>query len=198
MRNNAIYNPGGGNVIGENVTINYAGNYIKPGPDTVLDAMFNPTEKYSIRAFIKGNFVEGRMAFDKWFSKPVEMAGKAAETPEITAIDAKIAFLKVLDEAGATLPVRDAVDARVVAGVRNGTGRIIDSQWEVGGWPEYRAARPPADTDRDGMPDEWERARGLDPKNPADAAAQSKTGGYSNVEDYLNSLSGRMPGQVKR
>ncbi len=198
VRNNAIYNPGGGNVIGENVTINYAGNYIKPGPDTVLDAMFNPTEKYSIRAFIKGNFVEGRMAFDKWFSKPVEMAGKAAETPEITAIDAKIAFLKVLDEAGATLPVRDAVDARVVAGVRNGTGRIIDSQWEVGGWPEYRAARPPADTDRDGMPDEWERARGLDPKNPADAAAQSKTGGYSNVEDYLNSLSGRMPGQVKR
>ncbi len=74
VRNNAIYNPGGGNVIGENVTINYAGNYIKPGPDTVLDAMFNPTEKYSIRAFIKGNFVEGRMAFDKWFSKPVEMA----------------------------------------------------------------------------------------------------------------------------
>ncbi len=198
VRNNAIYNPGGGNVIGENVTINYAGNYVKPGPDTVLDAMFNPTAKYSIRAFIEGNFIEGRPAFDKWFSKPVEMAVEAAAAPRITAADARMAFLKVLDDAGATLPARDAVDARVVAGVRNGTGRIIDSQWEVGGWPEYRAARPPVDTDRDGMPDEWERARGLDPKNPADAALPSRTGGYSNIEVYLNSLGGKTPGRAKR
>ena len=197
VRSNAIYNPGGGNVIGENVTINYAGNYVKPGPDTVLDALFNPTEKYAIRAFIEGNVIEGRPSFNKWFSKPVEMAGRAAESPRITAADARSALLKVLDEAGATLPVRDTVDSRVVAGVRSGTGRIIDSQWEVGGWPEYRSTRPPVDADRDGMPDEWERARGLDPKNLADAALPSKVGGYSNVEVYLNSIRGFAAGRLR-
>jgi hypothetical protein len=193
VRNNVIYNPGGGNVIGETVTINYVGNLIKPGPDTVLDAMFNPTEKYSIPAFVEGNVVEGRAGYAKWFSKPVEMLAKAAESPRITASDARIAFLKVLDEVGATLPARDTVDARVVAGVRNGSGRIIDSQWEVGGWPEYRSAAPAADGDRDGMPDEWERAKGLDPKDWRDAGLTAKTGGYSNVEVYLNGLAAGAP-----
>jgi len=198
VRSNVIDNPGGGNVIGENVTINYVGNYIKPGRDTNLQAMFGPTAKYSIRAFVEGNVVEGRPGFDRWFSKPVEMLAAAAAAPGVTAKGARAESLRVLEAAGATLPMRDPVDARVVAAVRNGTGRIIDSQWEVGGWPEYRSAPPPADTDRDGMPDEWERARGLDPKDPADAALPAKPGGYSNVEVYLSSIGGKAPGQIRR
>lgn len=187
IRNNLIYNPGGGNVIGENVTMNYADNYTKPGPDTVLKAMFNPTERYSIKAFIDGNIVEGMAGFANWFSRPVELLAKAAAAPAVSVTDARTAMARVLDEAGATLPVRDVVDARVVAGVRAGTGRIIDSQWEAGGWPEYRSVPPPPDSDRDGMPDAWEKARGLDPSDASDAATVAADG-YTNVEVYLNSL----------
>ena len=45
----------------------------------------------------------------------------------------------------------------------------------------------PIDTDHDGMPEEWETRRGLDPKNPADGARLAADG-YSNLEHYLNSL----------
>lgn len=47
------------------------------------------------------------------------------------------------------------------------------------------------DTDGDGMPDEWEKANGLDPNDPEDGALytiDTEKGWYSNVEVYLNSL----------
>ncbi|GAI74466.1 unnamed protein product, partial [marine sediment metagenome] len=50
--------------------------------------------------------------------------------------------------------------------VRNQTGAHIDSQWEVGGWPELNSAAAPLDSDQDGMPDNWELAKGFNPNNP--------------------------------
>lgn len=47
------------------------------------------------------------------------------------------------------------------------------------------------DTDRDGIPDAWERANGLDPSDASDAALftlDTERGWYSNLEVYLNSL----------
>jgi hypothetical protein len=98
------------------------------------------------------------------------------------------AYAAVLADAGATRPVRDAMDARIVAEVRSGKGRIVNSQREVGGWPVYRAAAALADTDHDGMPDAWELAHGLNPHDASDAAADRDADGYTNVEEYLNSL----------
>jgi hypothetical protein len=97
------------------------------------------------------------------------------------------ALKDVLAGAGCTLPHRDSVDQRIVHEVTTGTGSLIDSQAEVGGWPEYRSARPPLDTDLDGIPDEWEIAHKLNPNDPTDAAAGDSTG-YTNIEIYLNSL----------
>jgi len=51
-----------------------------------------------------------------------------------------------------------------------------------------RSQPPPADTDHDGMPDDWELRHGLNSKNPADGAEASAPGGYTHLEDYLNSL----------
>jgi len=51
-------------------------------------------------------------------------------------MSAEDALVDVLANAGATLPARDAVDARIVADVRNGTGGLIDDPAEVGGWPD--------------------------------------------------------------
>jgi hypothetical protein len=83
---------------------------------------------------------------------------------------------------------RDAVDQRVVENVRNRRGKLIDSQEQVGGWPALRNAPAPADQDRDGMPDAWEKAHGLNPTDPADRNADRDGDGYTNLDEYLNSL----------
>ena len=83
--------------------------------------------------------------------------------------------------------------------IRTGTARfgetyggggkgIIDSQTAVGGWPELARGRRRLDTDHDGMPDDWERKHGLDPNNPADGASDANGDGYTNLEEYLNSI----------
>jgi hypothetical protein len=94
----------------------------------------------------------------------------------------------VLERAGAVAPRRDATDARIVADVRNGTGAIIDTPEQVGGYPGYAGGMAPVDSDGDGMPDEWERRVGLDPANPSDGNADRNQDGYTNLEDYLFSL----------
>lgn len=59
----------------------------------------------------------------------------ALTIPDRAPSSAGVAYLAVLADAGATLPRRDSVDARIVADVVNGTGAIIDDPSEVGGWP---------------------------------------------------------------
>jgi hypothetical protein len=140
----------------------------------------------------------------KWNS-PLPMA-------PMTVLSANAARTFVLANAGATLPNRDPVDSRIVKQVV--TGKIaylpdvplpqtqfkhrrlpIDSYKmgiitdvaQVGGYPAYKG-QPYADTDMDGMPDDWEKKNGLDPKDPADASADRNRDGYANIEEYLNSL----------
>ncbi|WBL23389.1 DUF3826 domain-containing protein [Zunongwangia sp. HRR-M8] len=105
---------------------------------------------------------------------------------------ADAAFNGVLEKVGATLPKRDAVDQRVVEMVRTGqtpteTG-IIDDVEEVGGYPKltFDKNKVLKDTDKDGMPDEWEIKFGLDPQNPNDAKEDTDGDGYTNIEEYLN------------
>ncbi|MBD3391096.1 MAG: hypothetical protein GF418_03485 [Chitinivibrionales bacterium] len=106
----------------------------------------------------------------------------------ITAQSAADAYGSVLSYAGALAPARDAVDDRVARQVIDGNGHIIDSQDEVGGWPVYASGPAPADADNDGMPDAWETARDLSPENDGDAAADRDSDGYTNIEEYINSL----------
>lgn len=130
--------------------------------------------------------------------------------------DAKAAYETVLAGSGATLPKRDPVDARVVQTVRTGIttakvgpetrkqlnqppyteeninqqieqiGKgIITNPSQVGGYPDY-TGQPYTDTDKDGMPDEWETAHGLNPKDPSDASTDLNGDGYTNIEDFIN------------
>lgn len=106
------------------------------------------------------------------------------------------AYEAVLNYAGVSTK-RDAVDTRVVNNVRNGdytangsnggTFGIIDSASDVGGWPEYSAGTTQLDTDKDGIPDYWEEAHGLD-KNTDDSAKYNLSKEYTNLEVYINSL----------
>jgi hypothetical protein len=97
------------------------------------------------------------------------------------------AYARVLAGAGASLR-RDAVDARVVESVRMRTGGQIDSQSEVGGWPELASGTPWIDSDGDGMPDSWETKHRLDPIDPADANADRDRDGFTELEEWLDTL----------
>ena len=124
----------------------------------------------------------------------------------------EIDFQYVLNNAGATLPKRDPVDERVVEQVKTGKIKykegvklpetqfkhrrlpidsykqgIITDISQVGGYPEYKGT-PYKDSDSDGMPDEWETKHGLNPKNAADSSMDRDKDGYTNIEEYLNSV----------
>jgi pectate lyase len=94
----------------------------------------------------------------------------------------------VLANVGANPTDPDPVDARIVSEVRNRSGSIIDSPSQVGGWPNMAEGTPPTDSDHDGMPNAWETVRGLNPNNANDAGADRNGDGYTNVEEYINSL----------
>ncbi len=127
----------------------------------------------------------------------------------ITQQTAEQAYYLVLDNAGAAFPRRDAVDSRIIYDVQNGVATfdghgyealqgisdtslvrgIIDSQRDVGGWPELSSVTPPEDGDHDAMPDEWELEHGLNPNDKSDRNSLTEDG-YTMVEVYLNSLTG--------
>ena len=110
------------------------------------------------------------------------------KTPAITSSSATEALKQVLAGAGAAAPRRDAVDARVVRDVREKVGSIIDSPQDVGGYPELARGTPLSDADHDGMPDDWEKQRGLDANDPSDGNSDLDGDGYTNSEEYLHSL----------
>ena len=105
----------------------------------------------------------------------------------ITTQNALRAYELVMEYAGAIRPSRDPVDERIVQSILSRTGKIIDSQDDVGGWLMYKNSLPPTDTDQDGIPDTWEIKHGLDSANPIDGNALAPSG-YTYVEEYLNSL----------
>ncbi len=99
----------------------------------------------------------------------------------------------VLSNAGASI-VRDAVDEYLIDQVRSyGTeGQIINTEADngiPGNVGTVESGTPPTDTDRDGMPDDWELNRGLDPNAPDDRG-DDDADGYTNIEEYLSCLVG--------
>jgi len=115
--------------------------------------------------------------------KPVALVGQV----KTTFAPAGVAFELVLQKAGTTLPRRDPVDGRIVSDVRNGTGKIINNENEVGGWPAYVSGEPPVDSADDGIPDQWKKTHAL-PLNEPNVANALNADGYTNLEAYLNSL----------
>ena len=125
------------------------------------------------------------------------------EAGEVTTHSALKAYEKVLSFAGASLN-RDDVDTRYAKETREGTATYsgsvtkkkgrIDLVSDVQGYTEANfgtGSRPAGyDTDNDGIPDEWEKANGLNPNNASDALlfTLDKKNWYSNIEVYLNSL----------
>jgi pectate lyase len=194
--NNVIYDYGGtaSGLTQGNLEINYVANYIRPGPSSRANRPISIGAPSTIRIYIRDNYWDGHPQqtadnsdfFDR-ANGQVQTVAQPFAAPRVTRMTAQQALEAVLERAGASSPKRDAVDARIVQEVRGRGGRIIDHTREVGGWPEYRGGAAPVDSDGDGIPDEWEKAHGLDPKSPSDGARNSGDG-YTWVERYINGL----------
>ena len=173
------------------ITYNFIDNAYVTGADSTGALAFEESNTLA-KAYFAGNTMNGTEPADPWsLVAGLQVEGyrlaQPADVAPVRADPASSAFRRVLSGAGASR-VRDRVDAAVVESVRQRTGRIISSQTAVGGWPELPAGVPWGDSDSDGMPDAWERWRGLDPLNPADGASDRNGDGYTNLEDWLNSL----------
>jgi hypothetical protein len=216
---------------------NIINNYFQPGPatpkNTVGHRILKPEsgrsklkERYYGRAYVNGNVMEGYPSItnDNWNGgvqvEEENGAGKYAANikwpkplpmPQITLLSATEARTYVLVNAGATLPVRDAVDTRIVKQVTTGKiaypenvllpetqfkhrrlpidsykSGIITEPSQMGGYPEYKGMAY-KDSDNDGMPDAYEVKNKLNPNDATDAAKITKSG-YSNIEVYLSSV----------
>jgi len=199
VRNNIIYNYG---EIASGLTqgvlkVNYVANYIRPGPDSKALTPIHIGGPSDLSFYIRDNVFEGNAAAtadNSQFFEPLVINGKRQvqtvsepfNAQPVTTVSARRAYEAVLRNVGATRPRRDAVDTRIVAEVRRHKGSIIDSQVQVGGWPELRSQAAPVDSDNDGMPDSWERRHGLNPHDAGDGAIDKDSDGYTNLEEYLN------------
>jgi len=199
--------------------VNIVANYFKPGPAVgegairhricrpqhldMLSERPQPGKWHVAKNFVVGNPKvtadnwDGGVQFDdvKSDTEIKALIAKVQATepipaPAIAQQSAEKAYELVLANAGATLPKRDPVDARIIESVRTGKPTFgngtIDTPADVGGWPEYKSLPAPADNDQDGMPDEWEKKFGLNPSDPSDGATDKDGDGYTNVEEWLN------------
>jgi len=195
IRNNVFYNWGGRysgyNADTDSVSrYNFVGNYYLQGQNSKGSIAFEESSPHGALYFAD-NWMNGKPVGDPLSVVQLHIDGRLANREHAhksrTTDPADAAYRAVLEHAGASL-VRDRVDSRVVGEVTTGSGRVIDNVSEVGGWPKHDSRSPPSDSDNDGMPDEWETRFGLDRDDSSDSASDPDGDGYTNLEDYLNSL----------
>ena len=178
------------------------GNYMYGSPevtnDNLCDAAIDPDQNGISYVTWKANYATSTRAISTSYDFD--------EYNVISMHAAEKAFDKVLKYAGASYQ-RDNLDKRLrwealkgiayFKGSKGSENGIIDTQSDVGGWPELKQADKPVDTDKDGIPDEWETAHGLNPNKAADAVEfticendpnNTNSVKYTNLEVYANYL----------
>jgi len=195
---------------------NLVANYYKPGPGTPaknLTRICSPWSRDGAadygKWYLADNYLVGseEVIADNWKGVFPQYTGKIpldleaipglkldspSEFMPINQQTAEEAYKSVLEHAGCSLPKRDTIDLRIIEEVRSGTAKhgdngFIDDPSLVGAWPELKNGIAPADTDHDGMPDDWETTKGLDPKDVTDGNKVAADG-YTMLEHYLNSM----------
>ncbi len=171
-----------------------------------IEALTNFGVTNTVKVHVAGNIGPNRLndTLDQWSlvkldsgdtpirSAPADIQAQMSDVPLFTVPapvslqSASNGFKQVISLAGYS-NVRDAVDLRVINDVlqRRYTNSLT-SQTEVGGWPALNTYNVPRDTDRDGMPDYWETALGMNPSVANHNHTNSD--GYTDLEQYLNWL----------
>jgi len=219
IRNNVVYNWKHRTTDGGAHEVNFVNNYYKPGAATTFFYALRPQFANfpgSQQYYFAGNVMPGHFGVDDQEKGRIAATEKGGVIPTsyppfvdqpffesyVHTHTAEEAYANVLADVGCNFPALDPHDQRIIAETRAGTFTyqgsktglpgLPDSQDDVGGWDNYPEIHRPSgwDTDRDGMPDAWEIAHGLNPADPADGATDRNADGYTNLEDYLNSLVG--------
>ena len=202
--NNIAYNFLSANitVIHSPALLNVVHNYAKIGPDTNNPPFYEiaHVEKDGYTAapqlYVAGNIGINRTSQsdpdwsigETWSSTLLSTDWQKASpwpAPAVTqaTMSSSVADC-ILSAVGATAPVRDSVDARVIQDFTDGTGAIINSP---PAWPTFSTPAAPTDTDNDGMADHWETSTfgNLSQTDSGDLDGD----GYTNIEEYLHYLS---------
>jgi hypothetical protein len=177
---------------------NLIGNYFIYGPSSNSNSHITGTTSY-FHVYAEDNWVDsnknGRLDGSRLTDyKTATVMNSPYNYPGVNVqLSAQDALNHVIDNVGASL-VRDAVDEFLIDQLNSmGTkGQIINTE-DDNGIPNnvgtVAGGTAPADSDRDGMPDEWEQSNGLNP-NSADNNGDMDGDGYTNLEEYLNELAG--------
>lgn len=196
--NNVVYNYGIGIVGGHSAADNYQdvmNNYFITGPSSGSSNKYFDQWTETDHLYSTGNYTDdnrdgklnGRLITDYNGATPMQQPNLKCQAP-MNLEPAEDAFYAVMEHAGASR-VRDSHDLRIIEQLASlGTkGAFIANEQDVGGIGTLSGADAPADSDGDGMPDEWEKANGTDP-DKADANGDADGNGYTNIENYVNSL----------
>lgn len=125
--------------------INIVGNYYKLGPSSGNDGY--EVFYYKNRGRHPTVYIKGNIGFHRPSENlPEELivredsrwmiVNSGFPAPQITTVSAAKAFDLVLKNTGANLPVRDAVDQRIVDDARKGMGKVIDDPKQVSKSPK--------------------------------------------------------------
>ena len=157
---------------------------INPINNAVVDASSSGGGNTSqTHAYISGNIKPISMTVNDSALNPY-LETTAYESSGIIPIPASELVNELINNVGASLPTRDAVDIRIIDHFNNGDGTISSS----GEYPTILNGTALADTDNDGMPNVWEIENGLN-INDASDRNDIQEDGYTNLEYYINFMS---------
>ena len=217
--NNVVYNWGGRSTDGGAAEVNFVNNYYKPGAATTmryaLNAQYEDNFGGAQQYYVAGNVIPGRCTpsnqqpcytktgepfqnYSPWVNQPFFPSYSTVQSAEQ-------AYKNVLSDVGASSPVLDDHDIRIInetltgtykyRGSESGKPGLPDHENDVGGFENYPETYRPQnwDVDNDGLPNWWEQLRGLDAyaagDNFDDANSDNDGDGYTELEHYLHWLS---------
>lgn len=218
IRNNVVYNWGGRTTDGGANEVNFVNNYYKPGVSTsifvALNAQHEGVGKGMQRYFFDGNVMPG------YFDEKSQEKGRKSTITNNEKVDyltfvnkpffesyvetqsAKAAYKKVLSDVGANQPFFDKHDNRIIdetlkgtftfKGSKSGLGGMIDNEADAGGFGVIpsETRKTDWDTDHDGLPNWWEKAKGLNENSKAgdfsDANSDIDKDGFTQLDNYLD------------
>jgi len=198
--NNVVYNwDAAAYILGDSAGDSYAnvmGNYFIYGPNTGAAPFTRGNTNFHIYASAnfkdtnKNGRLDGTLIPQSEYGT-VDWQRAPHNHPVQTALDPQAAYQRVNAEAGCSYPNRDQVDTRLILELASlGTmGELISKEYDspMNGPGQVRGGTSPTDTDKDGMPDTWERQQGLNPNNASDGK-QLAGSGYTMLEIYLNGI----------
>ena len=194
--NNVVYNYGMGVIGGHSAADNYQdlmNNYFIAGPEgsaKYFDQWTETDHLYSKGNYFDGNcdgVLNGTLITDHNGATVMNSPSLSSTGPQ-TLETARQAYATIVEQVGASR-VRDIHDKRIITQLTSlgKQGSFIANVDDIGGIGNVADGAHITDKDRDGMADEWETVHGLNPL-VNDANGYSLGNGYTNIENYVNSL----------